>query len=74
MHKATAENNFEEELNYGLRRNGRRLRTYGKAPFSKTKVVRGLQEAAETEVKRKRLQTELENLKASETTGSSKCD
>lgn len=74
VHKATAENNFEEELNYGLRRwNGRRLRTYGKAPFSKTKVVRDSQEAAETEVKRKRLQTELENLKASETTGSSKC-
>lgn len=74
VHKATAENNFEEELNYGLRRwNGRRLRTYGKAPFSKTKVVRDSQEAAETEVKRKRLQTELENVKASETTGSSKC-
>nr|XP_031315547.1 bromodomain and WD repeat-containing protein 1 isoform X2 [Camelus dromedarius] len=74
VQKATAENNFEEELNYGLRRwNGRRLRTYGKAPFSKTKVMRGSQEAAESEVKRKRLRPELENVKASETTGSSKC-
>uniref|UniRef100_A0A2K6EMN2 Uncharacterized protein n=1 Tax=Propithecus coquereli TaxID=379532 RepID=A0A2K6EMN2_PROCO len=71
--KATAENNFEEELNYGLRRwNGRRLRTYGKAPFSKTKVIHDSHKAAETEIKRKRLHPELENVKISETTGSSK--
>ncbi|XP_045396638.1 bromodomain and WD repeat-containing protein 1 [Lemur catta] len=71
--KATAENNFEEELNYGLRRwNGRRLRTYGKAPFSKTKVIHDSQEAAEMEIKRKRLHPELENVKISETTGCSK--
>lgn len=74
VQKTTAENNFEEELNYGLRRwNGRRLRTYGKAPFSKTEVIRDSQEAAETEIKRKRLHPELENVKISETTGSSKC-
>ncbi|XP_014642409.1 PREDICTED: bromodomain and WD repeat-containing protein 1 [Ceratotherium simum simum] len=74
VQKATAENNFEEELNYGLRRwNGRRLRTYGKAPFSKTEVIRDSQEAAETEIKRKRRHPELENVKISETTGSSKC-
>ncbi|XP_011809606.1 PREDICTED: bromodomain and WD repeat-containing protein 1 [Colobus angolensis palliatus] len=72
--KATAENNFEVELNYGLRRwNGRRLRTYGKAPFSKTKVIHDSQEAAEKEVKRKRSHPELENVKLSETTGNSKC-
>ncbi|XP_039336359.1 bromodomain and WD repeat-containing protein 1 isoform X1 [Saimiri boliviensis] len=71
--KATAENNFEVELNYGLRRwNGRRLRTYGKGPFSKTKVIQDSQEAAEKEVKRKRLHPELENLKICETTGNSK--
>ncbi|XP_075856297.1 bromodomain and WD repeat-containing protein 1 isoform X1 [Microcebus murinus] len=71
--KATAESNFEEELNYGLRRwNGRRLRTYGKAPFSKTKVIHDSQEGAEMETKRKRLHPELENVKISETTGSSK--
>nr|ACG69450.1 bromodomain and WD repeat-containing protein 1 (predicted) [Otolemur garnettii] len=71
--KASAENNFEEELNYGLRRwNGRRLRTYGKAPFSKTKVIHDSQEAAETEIKSKRLHPELENVKISETTESSK--
>ncbi|XP_032031819.2 bromodomain and WD repeat-containing protein 1 isoform X3 [Hylobates moloch] len=71
--KATAENNFEVELNYGLRRwNGRRLRTYGKAPFSKTKVIHDSQEAAEKEVKRKRSHPELENVKISETTGNSK--
>ena len=75
VQKATAENNFEEELNYGLRRwNGRRLRTYGKAPFSETKVMRDSQEAAEVaETKRKRLRPELENVKASETPGSPKC-
>ncbi|XP_011892659.1 PREDICTED: bromodomain and WD repeat-containing protein 1 isoform X2 [Cercocebus atys] len=72
--KATAENNFEVELNYGLRRwNGRRLRTYGKAPFSKTKVIHDSQAAAEKEVKRKRSHPELENVKLSETTGNSKC-
>ncbi|XP_074181334.1 bromodomain and WD repeat-containing protein 1 isoform X4 [Rhinolophus sinicus] len=72
--KATAEQNFEEELNYGLRRwNGRRLRTYGKAPFSKTTVMEDSQEAAKTERKRKRLHPELENVKISETTGDSKC-
>ncbi|XP_019511306.1 PREDICTED: bromodomain and WD repeat-containing protein 1 [Hipposideros armiger] len=72
--KATAENNFEEELNYGLRRwNGRRLRTYGKAPFSKTEVIEDAQEAAKSETKRKRLHPELENAKTSETTGNSKC-
>ncbi|XP_076975178.1 bromodomain and WD repeat-containing protein 1 isoform X2 [Tamandua tetradactyla] len=71
--KSTAEHNFEEELNYGLRRwNGRRLRTYGKAPFSKTKVIRESHEAAETEIKRKRLHPELENVEISETTGCSK--
>ncbi|XP_062060910.1 bromodomain and WD repeat-containing protein 1 isoform X1 [Lepus europaeus] len=71
--KTIAENNFEEELNYGLRRwNGRRLRTYGKAPFSKTKVIDDSQASAETEIKRKRLHPELENVKISETTGSSK--
>ncbi|KAL2805429.1 bromodomain and WD repeat-containing protein 1 isoform B [Daubentonia madagascariensis] len=71
--KATAENNFEEELNYGLRRwNGRRLRTYGKAPFSKTKVIHDSKEVTETEIKRKRLHPELENVKISETIGSSK--
>ncbi|XP_058152229.1 bromodomain and WD repeat-containing protein 1 isoform X2 [Dasypus novemcinctus] len=71
--KATAEHNFEEELNYGLRRwNGRRLRTYGKAPFSKTNVIQDAQEAAEMEIKRKRLHPELENVEISETTGCSK--
>ncbi|XP_009425977.3 bromodomain and WD repeat-containing protein 1 isoform X5 [Pan troglodytes] len=71
--KATAENNFEVELNYGLRRwNGRRLRTYGKAPFSKTKVIHDSQETTENEIKRKRSHPELENVKISETTGNSK--
>ncbi|XP_039713626.1 bromodomain and WD repeat-containing protein 1 isoform X2 [Pteropus medius] len=69
-----AENNFEEELSYGLRRwNGRRLRTYGKAPFSETEVVHDSREAAKVEMKRKRLHPELENAKNSETTGNSKC-
>ncbi|KAM9694760.1 bromodomain and WD repeat-containing protein 1 isoform 4-T4 [Trichechus inunguis] len=73
VQKAPAENNFEEELNYGLRRwNGRRLRTYGKAPFSKTKVIHDSQEAGETETKRKRRHPELENVNISETAGSSK--
>ncbi|XP_049730815.1 bromodomain and WD repeat-containing protein 1 isoform X2 [Elephas maximus indicus] len=73
LQKAPAENNFEEELNYGLRRwNGRRLRTYGKAPFSKTKVIRDSQDAGEMEIKRKRRRSELENVNISETTGSSK--
>lgn len=72
--KDTAETNFEEELNYGLRRwNGRRLRTYGKAPFSKTEVIQDSQEAAKTEIKRKRLRPELGNVKTSETTGNSEC-
>ncbi|XP_027626765.1 bromodomain and WD repeat-containing protein 1 isoform X3 [Tupaia chinensis] len=71
--KATAENNFEEELNYGLRRwNGRRLRTYGKAPFSKTKVVQDSQESPGMEIKRKRLHPELESVNISERTRSSK--
>ncbi|KAL1788623.1 bromodomain and WD repeat-containing protein 1, partial [Sigmodon hispidus] len=52
--KATTQNNFEEDLNYGLRRwNGRRLRTYGKAPFSRTaQVTHSLQASAEGGVKR----------------------
>ncbi|XP_026357810.2 bromodomain and WD repeat-containing protein 1 isoform X1 [Ursus arctos] len=57
--KAAAESTFEEDLNYGLRRwNGRRLRTYGKAPFSKTKVLREARGAAEAEGRRRRLQPE----------------
>lgn len=69
-----AESNFEEELSYGLRRwNGRRLRTYGKAPFSKTEVIRDSREAAKVEMKRKRVHPELENVKISETTGNAKC-
>ncbi|XP_006886837.1 PREDICTED: bromodomain and WD repeat-containing protein 1-like [Elephantulus edwardii] len=73
-HKAPVENNFEEELNYGLRRwNGRRLRTYGKAPFSKTKVVHDSQQAGEIETKRKRRHPELENVEISETKGNSEC-
>ncbi|XP_047419828.1 bromodomain and WD repeat-containing protein 1 isoform X3 [Sciurus carolinensis] len=72
--KMTTENNFEEELNYGLRRwNGRRLRTYGKAPFSKTKVIHDSHATAETEIKRKRLHPESENVKTAEATGSTKC-
>lgn len=53
--KATVENNFEEELSYGLRRwNGRRLRTYGKAPFSRTaQVTPSVQAPAEGIVKRR---------------------
>ncbi|XP_013360293.1 PREDICTED: bromodomain and WD repeat-containing protein 1 isoform X2 [Chinchilla lanigera] len=70
--KATTENTFEEELNYGLRRwNGRRLRTYGKAPFSKSKVLTDSQATAEMEVKRKRLHPELENVQMSKTPGCS---
>jgi bromodomain and WD repeat domain-containing protein 1/3 len=72
--KATIENNFEEDLNYGLRRwNGRRLRTYGKAPFSKTKVIHDPQATAEMEGRRKRLHSEVENVKIPDRTGSSKC-
>lgn len=72
--KTTAETNFEEELNYGLRRwNGRRLRTYGKAPFSKTGVIQGSQEAAKMETRRKRLHPKLGNVKNSEPTGNSEC-
>ncbi|XP_015426214.1 PREDICTED: bromodomain and WD repeat-containing protein 1 isoform X3 [Myotis davidii] len=71
--KTTTETNFEEELNYGLRRwNGRRLRTYGKAPFSKTGVTQDSQEAAKTETRRKRLHPKLGNVKNSET-GNSEC-
>uniref|UniRef100_A0A8D2DFA2 Uncharacterized protein n=1 Tax=Sciurus vulgaris TaxID=55149 RepID=A0A8D2DFA2_SCIVU len=74
VQKMTTENNFEEELNYGLRRwNGRRLRTYGKAPFSKTKVIHDSQATTETEIKRKRLHPESENVKTAEATGSTKC-
>ncbi|XP_004842422.1 bromodomain and WD repeat-containing protein 1 isoform X1 [Heterocephalus glaber] len=70
--KATAENTFEEELNYGLRRwNGRRLRTYGKAPFSKSKVLADSQAPVEMEIKRKRLRPELENVQMSRTPGCS---
>ncbi|XP_004631827.1 bromodomain and WD repeat-containing protein 1 isoform X2 [Octodon degus] len=69
---ATTENTFEEELNYGLRRwNGRRLRTYGKAPFSKAKVLADSQATAEMEIKRKRLHPELENVQMSRTPGCS---
>ncbi|XP_069886798.1 bromodomain and WD repeat-containing protein 1 isoform X2 [Dipodomys merriami] len=72
--KAPVENNFEEELNYGLRRwNGRRLRTYGKAPFRKRTAVHNPQTAAVGEVRRKRLHSELEDVNVSERTGSSKC-
>ncbi|XP_063080594.1 bromodomain and WD repeat-containing protein 1 isoform X2 [Cavia porcellus] len=70
--KATAENAFEEELNYGLRRwNGRRLRTYGKAPFSKSGVLADSQATAEMEIKRKRLHPELEKVHTSRTPGCS---
>ncbi|XP_036059554.1 bromodomain and WD repeat-containing protein 1 isoform X1 [Onychomys torridus] len=53
--KATAENNFEEDLSYGLRRwNGRRLRTYGKASLSRTaQVTQSLPASAEAGVKRR---------------------
>ncbi|XP_055470794.1 bromodomain and WD repeat-containing protein 1 isoform X1 [Psammomys obesus] len=53
--KATVENNFEEELSYGLRRwNGRRLRTYGKASFSRTaQVTPNVQAPAEGVMKRR---------------------
>ncbi|XP_036898863.1 bromodomain and WD repeat-containing protein 1 isoform X1 [Sturnira hondurensis] len=72
--KDAAETNFEEELNYGLRRwNGRRLRTYGKAPFSATEVIQDSREAAKTEIRRKRLHPELGDVKTSETTGNSEC-
>lgn len=71
--KTTAENNSEEELSYGLRRwNGRRLRTYGKAPFSKSEVIGDSQAVADVEVKRKRLRPELENVRMHETRESSK--
>nr|XP_045005740.1 bromodomain and WD repeat-containing protein 1 isoform X2 [Jaculus jaculus] len=73
VQKATVEPNFEE-LNYGLRRwNVKRLKTYAKAPFSKTKVIHDLQATAEVEMKRKRLCPELENVQASEAAGSSQC-
>ncbi|XP_045441201.1 bromodomain and WD repeat-containing protein 1 isoform X5 [Pipistrellus kuhlii] len=70
--KTTAETNFEEELNYGLRRwNGRRLRTYGKTPFSKTGAIQDSPEAAKPETKRKRLHPKSGNVKNSETAGNS---
>ncbi|XP_037380834.1 bromodomain and WD repeat-containing protein 1 isoform X2 [Talpa occidentalis] len=69
--KATAENDFEEELNYGLRRwNGRRLRTYGKVPFSKTGV---LEEVAGSEPGRKRLPPGPGSARSSETAGGAEC-
>ncbi|XP_045859434.1 bromodomain and WD repeat-containing protein 1 isoform X1 [Meles meles] len=62
VQKASAENAFEDDLNYGLRRwNGRRLRTYGKAPFSTTKALRASQAAAEADARRKRLRPEPES-------------
>ncbi|KAM6162069.1 bromodomain and WD repeat-containing protein 1 [Erethizon dorsatum] len=64
--KPTAENSFEEDLNYGLRRwNGRRLRTYGKTPFSKSEVLADSQATTDTDIKRKRLHPELENMQMS---------
>ncbi|CAH6792596.1 bromodomain and WD repeat-containing protein 1 isoform X1 [Phodopus roborovskii] len=66
-HKASAENAFEEDLNYGLRRwNGRRLRTYGKAPFS-----RAAQASAEAPGKREHPELDLMDMPAQ--TESSAC-
>ncbi|KAL6072512.1 hypothetical protein STEG23_030756, partial [Scotinomys teguina] len=72
--KATTENNFEEDLNYGLRRwNGRRLRTYGKASFSRTaQVAHSLQASAEVGVKR-RAHPELDSVDVPGQTESSAC-
>lgn len=72
--KATTENNFEEDLNYGLRRwNGRRLRTYGKAPFNRTaQVTHSLQVSAEAGVKR-RVHLELDHEDMPGQTESSVC-
>lgn len=73
--KAIGENNFEEELNYGLRRwNGRRLRTYGKAPLSRTApVTPSLQAAAEVRVKRRRVHPEVDGEDIPGQMGSSGC-
>lgn len=72
--KATTENNFEEDLNYGLRRwNGRRLRTYGKAPFARTaQVTHSLQASAEGAGKR-RLHLELDSVDKPGQTETSAC-
>ncbi|XP_050018018.1 bromodomain and WD repeat-containing protein 1 isoform X1 [Alexandromys fortis] len=72
--KATTENNFEEDLNYGLRRwNGRRLRTYGKAPFDRTaQVTHSLQASAEVRGKR-RLRPELDSVDTPGQTETSAC-
>ncbi|XP_029400449.1 bromodomain and WD repeat-containing protein 1 isoform X4 [Mus pahari] len=73
--KATVESNFEEELNYGLRRwNGRRLRTYGKAPLSRTaQVTPSLQASAEVGVKRRRTHPEVDGEDVPGQMGSSGC-
>uniref|UniRef100_A0A8C6H9S6 Bromodomain and WD repeat-containing protein 1 n=1 Tax=Mus spicilegus TaxID=10103 RepID=A0A8C6H9S6_MUSSI len=73
--KATVESNFEEELNYGLRRwNGRRLRTYGKAPLSRTaQVTPSLQASAEVGVKRRRMHPEVDGEDLPGQMGSSGC-
>lgn len=72
--KATTENNFEEDLNYGLRRwNGRRLRTYGKAPFDRTaQVTHSPQASAEVRGKR-RLRPELDSVDTPGQTETSAC-
>lgn len=72
--KATTENNFEEDLNYGLRRwNGRRLRTYGKAPFDRTaQVTHSLQALAGVGGK-KRLRPELHSVDTPRQTETSAC-
>lgn len=72
--KATTENNFEEDLNYGLRRwNGRRLRTYGKAPFDRTaQVTHSLQASAEG-AGRRRLHRELDSVDKPGQTETSAC-
>ncbi|XP_021041176.1 bromodomain and WD repeat-containing protein 1 [Mus caroli] len=73
--KATVESNFEEELNYGLRRwNGRRLRTYGKAPLSRTaQVTPSLQASTEVGVKRRRMHPEVDDEDVPGQMGSSGC-
>ncbi|XP_031220381.1 bromodomain and WD repeat-containing protein 1 isoform X3 [Mastomys coucha] len=73
--KATVESNFEEELNYGLRRwNGRRLRTYGKSPVSRTaQVTPSLQASAEVGVKRRRMHGEVDGEDMPRQMGSSGC-
>lgn len=67
--KALTENSFEAELNYGLRRwNGRRLRTYGKAPSGKAAVAQG-----SAELRRGRSLPEPAHARPSEATESSPC-